>query len=73
VGILGEPRSLGLLRGEVALLLLGQLEEPYRRFSMGLCHKHNTTTFLKYYQSFVHAGKEPHTPILYLEDWDSQK
>jgi hypothetical protein len=28
MGILGKPGSLSLLRGEVALLLLGELEKP---------------------------------------------
>jgi len=36
VGVLGESRSLGLLGGEEALLLLGDLEEPPRGFTMRL-------------------------------------
>ena len=38
MGVLGEPGSLGLLRGEEALLLLGDLEEPPRRFAVRLGH-----------------------------------
>jgi hypothetical protein len=72
VGILGEPGSLGLLRGEVALLLLDQLEEPYRRFSVGLCHKHNTTTILWYCKHLIHATKEAASSILRLADRDFQ-
>jgi hypothetical protein len=38
MGVLGEPGSLGLLRGEEALLLLGNLEKPSRRFAVRLGH-----------------------------------
>ena len=38
MGILGESSRLGLLRGEEALLLLGDLEEPPRRFAVRLGH-----------------------------------
>jgi hypothetical protein len=38
VCVFGESCRLGLLRGEEALLLLGELEEPPRRFTMRLCH-----------------------------------
>src|ERR1039458_4047427 len=72
VGILGEPGSLGLLRSEVALLLLGQLEEPYRRFSVGLCDKHNTTTLLWYCKHLVHATRGAASSILRLADRDLQ-
>jgi hypothetical protein len=72
VGILGEPGSLGLLRSEVALLLLGQLEEPYRRFSVGLCYKHNTATLLWYCKHLVHATRGAASSILRLADRDLQ-
>lgn len=36
MGVLGEASGLGLLRGEEALLLLGDLEKPSRRFTMRL-------------------------------------
>jgi hypothetical protein len=36
--VLGEPGSLGLLRGEEALLLLGYLEKPSRRIAVRLSH-----------------------------------
>jgi hypothetical protein len=36
MGILGESSGLGLLRGEEALLLLGDLKEPPRRFAVRL-------------------------------------
>ncbi len=38
MGVFGEPGSLGLLRGEEALLLLGNLEKPPRRFAVRLGH-----------------------------------
>ena len=38
VCVFGESCRLGLLRGEEALLLLGDLEEPPRRFAMRLGH-----------------------------------
>ena len=38
VGVLGKPGSLGLLRGEEALLLLGNLKKPSRRFAVRLGH-----------------------------------
>ena len=38
MGVFGESGRLGLLRGEEALLLLGELEEPPRRFSVRLGH-----------------------------------
>jgi len=40
VGIFGESGALGLFRGEETLLLLGDLKEPPRCFSMRL--RHNT-------------------------------
>src|SRR5260370_4562276 len=36
--IFGKSGRLGLLRSEEALLLLGEIEEPPRRFSMRLSH-----------------------------------
>jgi len=36
--IFGKSGRLGLLRGEEALLLLGEIEEPPRRFSVRLGH-----------------------------------
>ena len=36
--IFGESGRLGLLRSEEALLLLGEIEEPPRRFSVRLSH-----------------------------------
>jgi hypothetical protein len=36
--IFGKSGRLGLLRSEKALLLLGELEEPPRRFSVRLSH-----------------------------------
>jgi hypothetical protein len=33
MGVLGKPGSLDLLRGEEALLLLGNFEKPSRRFA----------------------------------------
>ena len=38
VRIFGESSRLGLLRREEALLLLGEIEEPPRRFSVRLSH-----------------------------------
>ena len=38
MGVFGESGSLGLLRGEEALLLLGDLEEPPRCFAVRLGH-----------------------------------
>jgi hypothetical protein len=36
--IFGKSGRLGLLRSEEALLLLGEIEEPPRRFSVRLSH-----------------------------------
>ena len=38
MGVFGESGSLGLLRGEEALLLLGDLKEPPRCFAVRLGH-----------------------------------
>ena len=38
MGIFGESGRLGLLRSEEALLLLGEIEEPPRRFSVRMSH-----------------------------------
>jgi len=41
MGILGESSAFGLFGGEESLLLLGDLKEPSRRFSMRLSHAQN--------------------------------
>jgi hypothetical protein len=38
MSVFGESGRLGLLRGEEALLLLGDLKEPPRRFPVRLGH-----------------------------------
>ena len=38
MSVFGEPGCLGLLRGEKALLLLGDLKETPRRFAVRLGH-----------------------------------
>jgi len=38
MGVFGESASLGLLRGEEALLLLGDLKEPPGCFAVRLSH-----------------------------------
>jgi hypothetical protein len=38
MGVFGESGSLGLLRGEETLLLLGDLKEPPRCFAVRLSH-----------------------------------
>jgi hypothetical protein len=38
MGVFGKSSRFGLLRGEEALLLLGNLEKPSRRFAVRLGH-----------------------------------
>ena len=49
MGVFGESRCLGLLGGEVTLLLFGELEEPSCRFPVRLGQT-NTTSLLIVYQ-----------------------
>jgi hypothetical protein len=59
VRVFGESCCLGLLRGEVALLLFGKIEQPARCFLTRLNHKHNTATILKYCAVLLRAANFP--------------
>ena len=53
MSVLGKTGRLGLLRGEEALLLLSDFEQPSRRFSVRLGHN----TILQDFRRFARCGK----------------
>jgi hypothetical protein len=75
MGVLSDSGSLGLFRGEEALLLLREFVELSRRLSVGLRHLHSTTKNVRDYQSALPQAMRNALKVLRLasKELTSQK